>query len=135
MLTVLIAGLFFQPRIRGLVPDDGFSRFFIEEHQEGKGDGRQPPVEPERPQVQAFVSSGKVDQESSEADFEDHGERQRPVVEAVLEDGEATSFADDHVDPLAGHDGHKVGRVAGLLQNFPRLVGPFLVEGISQVVD
>ena len=57
------------------------------------------------------------------------------ILHSLLEHGVLPRLANDEIGPLNYNNGHKEGRVAGVLQDLPVGVRPFLAVRVLQVID
>ena len=98
----------------------------IAEDEDGEWDGRDPPVEVQRVHPQTLVHARSVGQEGGQTGLEKETEVEEMILHSLLEDGVLSGLTDDEIGPLDHHDGDEEGSVAGVLQDLPVGVGPFL---------
>ena len=80
-------------------PDEVAPGLVAHPDEEGEGQGRDPPLGGNRIEADN-VGVGEVDEECGTDSLKDKAKVEHPVVHALLEDGEDSGLADDHIRPL-----------------------------------
>ena len=99
----------------GVTSQQELSGFIVDKDNEGKGQGREPPVELQGVHSQSLVHARGVGQESGQDGFKDETEVHEPVLHSLLEYGVLPGLTDDEISPLYDDDRHEEGGMTGVL--------------------
>ena len=98
----------------------------VDEDDYGEGYSWDPPLKCQRVHPESFVHARRVGEEGSQSRLKAETEIHHRIPHPLLEQRILPSLTDDEVSPLHHHDGDEEGGVAGVLQDLPVGVGPFL---------